>query len=132
MASMSYKIWVLYGWFCPRCPCLWLWQLRFRLSASEPRAALALPRPPLALWAAGGLGRARALRWMPLGVFRRLRAAGARSGPAPLIAARCPRSETLAALAGVVQKKGQRTNPESGAIIDLPCAGHFRYTENKA
>ena len=43
--------------------------------APAPRAALALPRPPLALWAAGGLGRARALRWGPPGVFRRLRAA---------------------------------------------------------
>lgn len=29
--------------------------------------ALAQPRPPLALWAAGGLGRARALRWGPAG-----------------------------------------------------------------
>lgn len=29
--------------------------------------ALAQPRPPLALWAAGGLGRARALRWVTAG-----------------------------------------------------------------
>lgn len=89
--------------------------------------ALAQPRPPLALRAAGGQGRAHALRWMPPGVFRRLRAAGARSGTAP--SARSPRRGALASLAKVVQRKGQCTNPESGAIIDLPCASHFRYTE---
>ena len=47
-------------------PCLWGLP-PFLPGAPAPRAALALPRPPLALWAAGGLGRARALRWGPAG-----------------------------------------------------------------
>lgn len=116
MASMSYKIWFLYGWFCPRCPCLWLWLLRS--SRARPRRALRSPCParPSPSGRLAGWGALAPCAGDPLGVFRPLRRAGARSGTAPLIAARSPRRGTLAALAEVVQRKiKKRTNQESGA-----------------
>ena len=91
---MSYKIHVLYGWppALPRAVLLVL------PCACAPRAALALPGAPLA--PSGRLARSGALAPCaggPPGVFRRLRAAGARSAPAP--SARRLRTLTLAALA---------------------------------
>lgn len=99
--------------------------------APSPRALSPCPARPspsgrLAVW-----GALAPCAGCPPGAFRRLRAAGARSGTAPQ-AARSPRTAALASLATVVQKEIRCTNPESGAMIDLPSAGHFRYTENKA
>lgn len=59
------------------------------------RTAPPAPRPS---GAAGGQGRASPLAGWPLGAFRPLRRAGARSGTAPL-AARSPRTAALASLA---------------------------------
>ena len=91
---------------------------------SRPRRALASPFPALPS-PSGRLARSGALgpcAGGPPGVFRRLRAAGARSAPAP--AARRLRPLTLASLAEV-SKEEYCTRLESGAIIALPCAGRF-------
>lgn len=59
MASMSYKIWVLYGWFCPRCPCrcpCCCWVCRARPRRARVRPAPPAPRPPGG-WRAGARSR---------------------------------------------------------------------------
>lgn len=106
------------------------------LPPSRPRRALRSPCParPSPSGRLAGWGALAPCAGDPPGVFRPLRRAGARSGTAPHArrAALALRAARAYGARGRLFRGNHCTNPESGAMIDLPSAGHFRYTENKA
>lgn len=89
--------------------------------APAPRAALALPGAPLALWAAGALGRARTLRWVTAGGIPPPAGGGCALGHCAASGAQPSPTEKR------LFRKKKRTNLESGAFFDLPCSRSLRY-----
>ena len=80
MASMSYKIWVLYGWFCPRCPCRCLCCCWGRRVAPAPLAAPHSPARPSPLRGGWRSGARVAPRWVAAGSIPPAAAGGSALG----------------------------------------------------
>ena len=127
---MSYKIWVLYGWFCPRCPCVWLWPSVFgsaRPRRARARTAPPAPRPPGG-WRAGARSRpALGDRWeYSAACGRRVRARALRLRRAALAQGRSLRSRRLfrrkdiAPIRKVVQSLTYHVQAISGILKSWP------------